>query len=407
MPPSSARANAPGPHEVLDQGRRQGRLPSHPDPGNKDPVLARKFLYFVAAAIVLVIAAAIAFRLWGDKLMRMAMVPGAAFVELTPRSPSDYAGNRLWYHRGETGALPPPSGAEATEARAPAQQAAIFFAHPTSYMDRAAWNAPEADAEAEALAKAFIATEANIFAGLGPLWTPRYRQATFGAFLTDKPEAAKAFDAAYGDVEAAFDAFVQAYPEGPIILAGHSQGSRHLMHLLAARVAGKPVAKRIVAAYLVGWPVSVMADLPALGMPPCAAPSQSGCVLSWQSFAEPAETGAVRHVYDASRGLTGAARRGTSMLCVNPLTGATGTRPAPADANLGMARVDQESKDQVMLRPGIGARCTAEGFLLLSSAPDLGAYVLPGNNYHVYDYALFWANVRADAKRRLDAFLTR
>jgi hypothetical protein len=30
--------------------------------------------------------------------------------------------------------------------------------------------------------------------------------------------------------------------------------------------------------------------------------------------------------------------------------------------------------------------------------------VLPGNNYHVFDYSLFWANVRADAERRMAAF---
>jgi hypothetical protein len=38
------------------------------------------------------------------------------------------------------------------------------------------------------------------------------------------------------------------------------------------------------------------------------------------------------------------------------------------------------------------------------SLPEMGPYALPGNNYHVYDYALFWANVRADAGRRLAAF---
>ena len=27
----------------------------------------------------------------------------------------------------------------------------------------------------------------------------------------------------------------------------------------------------------------------------------------------------------------------------------------------------------------------------------MGPYVLPGNNYHVYDYPLFWANVRVVA----------
>jgi putative Holliday junction resolvase len=30
--------------------------------------------------------------------------------------------------------------------------------------------------------------------------------------------------------------------------------------------------------------------------------------------------------------------------------------------------------------------------------------VLPGNNYHVYDYALFWGSIRADAERRLAAW---
>jgi len=33
--------------------------------------------------------------------------------------------------------------------------------------------------------------------------------------------------------------------------------------------------------------------------------------------------------------------------------------------------------------------------------------VLPGHNYHVYDYALFWANIRADAEARLAGYLAR
>ena len=42
--------------------------------------------------------------------------------------------------------------------------------------------------------------------------------------------------------------------------------------------------------------------------------------------------------------------------------------------------------------------------MLIGDPPALGGYVLPGNNYHVYDYSLFWANVRADAARRLATF---
>jgi hypothetical protein len=30
--------------------------------------------------------------------------------------------------------------------------------------------------------------------------------------------------------------------------------------------------------------------------------------------------------------------------------------------------------------------------------------VLPGNNYHVYDYALFWGAVRRDSGQRLAAW---
>jgi hypothetical protein len=36
--------------------------------------------------------------------------------------------------------------------------------------------------------------------------------------------------------------------------------------------------------------------------------------------------------------------------------------------------------------------------------PAMGPYVLPGNNYHVYDYALYWGAIRRDADRRLAAF---
>ena len=36
--------------------------------------------------------------------------------------------------------------------------------------------------------------------------------------------------------------------------------------------------------------------------------------------------------------------------------------------------------------------------------PRSARFVLPGNNYHVYDYALFWGAIRRDAERRLAAW---
>jgi hypothetical protein len=59
-----------------------------------------------------------------------------------------------------------------------------------------------------------------------------------------------------------------------------------------------------------------------------------------------------------------------------------------------------------LVKAAVPARCDVRGFLLIGEDdPELGPYVLPGNNYHVYDYALFWANLRADAEARLTKFL--
>jgi hypothetical protein len=45
------------------------------------------------------------------------------------------------------------------------------------------------------------------------------------------------------------------------------------------------------------------------------------------------------------------------------------------------------------LVPGtVSARCGERGLLLIGNPPGLGPYVLPGNNYHVYDIPLFWEN---------------
>src|SRR3546814_15279414 len=93
-------------------------------------------------------------------------------------------------------------------------------------------------------------------------------RSTFGAFLTSEAAAGQALDLAYRDVLTAFDQFVtEIGPDRPIILAGHSQGALHLTRLLKDRVAGTPLATRLVAAYVVRWPVSQPRALPAPGPP--------------------------------------------------------------------------------------------------------------------------------------------
>lgn len=357
---------------------------------------------------MLALAATFVYRMWGQQLLTVAMVPGERFIAQVPVSESAYARANMWYARPELGmsnpALWTPANFTDHPDDAPARRAAIFFVHPTSYINRAHWNGPIDDPEASERAILFIKGQASAFNAVGDVWAPKYRQATFGAFLTDKPEAQKALDAAYNDVARAFDAFLKANPKAPIILAGHSQGSLHLLRLLKEKVAGTPLAKRIVAVYAVGWPVSLEADIPALGLPACTERGQSGCIISWQSFAEPADPSAIRNMYDASTGFTGLPRKDTHILCINPLTG-TPDSAAAATHNLGTLKPDEELKDATLVEGTVPARCARRGFLMIGDPPELGPYVLPGNNYHVYDYSLFWANVRRDAKERLNSFL--
>lgn len=364
------------------------------------------FLRIIAILIVLFIAGALGYRLFEKQLMRWAMVPSVAFRDVPMPAGASYAQAGMWIARPDIAGNPAlwtPEGFQA--ARTP--RASVFFIHPTSFLESSGWNAPLDDAESQRRARLFVRSQASAFNGVGAIWAPKYRQATFGAFLTTEENARRALDFAYRDVLAAYEEFLrQAPPDRPIILAAHSQGSLHLMRLIQERIRGAPEAGRIAAAYLAGWPVSVTADLPAFPLPACSLPDEARCVLSWQSFSEPADPGQVTEVYDASSGPGGASRAGSAMLCTNPLTG-TERGSAPPGRNLGTLVPNDDFSEAEFRRGAVGARCDARGFLMIGpndALPEMGPYVLPGNNYHVYDYALFWANVRADAARRLAAY---
>jgi len=364
------------------------------------------FLRIVAILTILFIAGAIGYRLFEKELMRWAMVPSVEFRAVPMPAGASYAQAALWIARPDIAGNPAlwtPGGFSPT----PAPRASVFFVHPTSFLESSAWNAPLDDPESRDRAALFVRSQASAFNSVGAIWAPRYRQAAFGAFLTTQDNARRALAFAYRDVLAAYEAFLRQAPAGrPIILAAHSQGSLHLMRLLQERIRGAPEAERIVAAYVVGWPVSVTADLPALPLPACERPDQARCLLSWQSFSEPADPSQVTDVYDESVGPGGVPRTGSAMVCTNPLTGAAGGQAA-ADRNLGTLVPDEEFSAAEFRRGAVPARCDPRGFLLIGdneALPAMGPYALPGNNYHVYDYALFWANVRADAERRLAAY---
>ena len=366
---------------------------------------ARRFLIVVVILTLLTVAAAVLFFQFGQRVLISQATPQGHFEAPAPSSEPDYAEQSNWISKpGVTG---DPSSWQPNDDPRPLvpKPAHLFYIHPTTYLQRDRWNATIAgSADSRYRSELFVRSQASAFNHVADVWAPRYRQAAFGAFLLDSQDATAALDLAYRDAEAAFDRFIASVPEGePIFLAGHSQGALHLARLLRERVAGKPIRQRIVAAYVVGWPISVAADLPAMGLPACETGEQARCVLSWMSFGDPANPELVLQSYEDSAGFAGGERRREDMLCVNPISG-TRDGAAPPQANPGTL-VPTQDMANATLEPGrVGARCDKGLLIVEGDIPSLGPYVLPGNNYHVYDYALFWGAIRQDAERRLSAW---
>jgi hypothetical protein len=384
--------------------------------------MARKFLYIVAFVVFLVIAGAFALNIWSKQATEFAFVPRGKFVAQPPLDANAYADPAMWYSRPGLGRNDPAryqpgtSGEPGTPAplaspALPHGRYAVFFVHPTSFISPAIspdapWNAPLGNAEAETRARLFVRGMASPFDDAQEIWAPKYRQAVFGAFLTDKPEAQQALDLAYRDVAQAFDFFVATVPKDePIVLAGHSQGALLVLRLLREKVLDTPLQKRVAMVYPIGWPISVAHDLPALGLPACATPTQAGCIATWSSFAEPADPSLLFERFRATPGFDGSARGEGPIVCVNPLTG-TLNGAAPANANLGMLIASSDFSSGELVAGSVPARCDQKsGLLLIGDPPAMpGGGVLPGNNYHVYDIPLFWANLKADVARRMAAW---
>lgn len=366
--------------------------------------MVRKFLYFMAIMIALFAAGRIALGFYPEQLTRATFTPSVKFEPQAALTQTAYADPALWLVRpGNPGRALIDWRPEGFAEEGEALDVAVFFVHPTSYLKKEHWNAPLDDADARRISEIVTKANASVFSRAAEVWAPRYRQATFGAFVSDAPEARAAHDLAYQDVAQAFDAFVAAQPKGrAIVLAGHSQGSFIIKRLLKEKIAEKPIAKRIVAAYPIGWLVDTGRDLPEMGLPGCAAPDQTGCVISFLSFTNQADTAMMRGAYERFAGKS-TSTAPPHYLCSNPLTGGIGSM-APASANRGAIVPDIKMEKAKLTPQLVGAACAEDGTLRIGEGPDMGPFVLPGGNYHVYDYALYWTNLREDFARRLAAW---
>ncbi|MGF1606764.1 MAG: DUF3089 domain-containing protein [Rhodothalassiaceae bacterium] len=369
--------------------------------------VTRIFLYIIAAIVVAMVALVVIYMAFEEEIQRFAIAPSPVFEDAPLPEKPDYADPAAWAvlpdQPGNAGFLPPevPVGEPL--------DVAIFYIHPSGYRGKAYWNAPIDEPSAvKTLANFYLPNQANVFYGLGDIYAPRYRQASVGAFFEPPEDLLKALYVAYADIQPAFQAFLERIGDKPFIIAGHSQGALHALFLLRDTIAGTPLAERLIAAYILGWPVTVEADIaPMQGIQACRQEADTGCIISWQSFASDGAHEDYAEFCLSNPSLYGTSRKSAQLLCTNPLTWRVGDE-APAPRNSGtLPMTVTGTPDRAPIPDRVGAACSEAGILLLDPAPTDGftTFLLPGKNYHVYDYNLFWSDLRANARTRAEAWL--
>jgi hypothetical protein len=333
-----------------------------------------------------------------------------ALCAAEPPPPPDYSRPDAW------AAWPGrPSGADAFAPGLPPGQLSesdkvdVFFVHPTTYLTGGAHNAryDEPGPTSAQIEQGVLRFQASVFNACCLIYAPHYRQAALAAFWSLREEDAKAaYELAYADVLRAFDYYLVHANQGrPFIIASHSQGSLHALRLLQERVAGQPLAQRLVAAYVIGY--YVPEDIAARGLPVCDSPRQTGCLVDWNTVKQGVradEREQSRFIWWDGKYQHPGAR---GLVCVNPLSWRS-HGSAGAEQNLGALPGVRPGEPLLPPVPRLtGAQC--DGALLRIDIPLAQRHGFANlltlfGSYHIYDYNIFYANIRANAEERVQAY---
>jgi Protein of unknown function (DUF3089) len=263
----------------------------------------------------------------------------------------------------------------------------VFFLHPTTYTKRISSNNAAIDDDYLNAKTDYssILYQASVFNQQCRIFSPRYRQASIKVFFEKDEEAnEKAFDIAYADIKKAFEYYLQHWNNGrPIIIAGHSQGSKFARQLLKDYFENKPLYRQLVVAYITGWSVP-KEYFTTLKM--CADSLQTGCICSWRTF----RNGYVPSYLRFEKG---------NSFVTNPLNWTTNELYAPRKLNKGSVlfkynKVYKHTTDAHI----------SNGFLYVKKPKFPWSFLYFSKNYHVGDINLFYLNIRENLQQRIRSF---
>lgn len=272
-------------------------------------------------------------------------------------------------------------------------EADVFFVHPTTYTTNKGeitWNADISDAKLNKKTdEGTILFQASVFNGAGRIFAPRYRQAHINVFYLKSPDqkdsAKKALDLAYEDVKASFEYYLENYNNGrPIIIASHSQGTLHAVRLINDFFEGKELMEQLVVAYLIGMPIR---EDTFETLKPCKDKDDIDCFNSWRSY----QRGYLPKYHEAN----------SNIIVTNPLSWTRDHKYVPKEENDGTLLF----KFNKGLKPNIVDAQIYEDHLWINKPKFRGSAFVTFKNYHIADYNLFYADIRANAVDRVNTFL--
>jgi hypothetical protein len=282
----------------------------------------------------------------------------------------------------------------------------VFFVHPTGYLKGDHWTDPlEEKSATMENTQWMMANQASAYNGCCSVYAPHYRQASIYSYFGSDELRAEVHNFVYQDVKKSFEYFIENFSNGrPFIIASHSQGTHHSIRLLAEEIDSSDLYSRMVGAYIIGGMISKdwMSSMENIGV--CESAEQLGCLVHWDTM-NVAQINKDMPLY-------------SNNICVNPISwknegslselqDAKGAVPVSGEFVLEFSG-DDGPTDQIFtpleapLKKYVQAQCK-DGALFASdqTGTRFQTFSGSGGNYHGLDYALFYMDIRENAKLKV------
>jgi hypothetical protein len=264
----------------------------------------------------------------------------------------------------------------------------VFFIYPTSLTSEkdSRWNADIDDAVLNSKTDySSILYQASVFNEQCRVFAPRYRQAHIRAFFVQDSISKKYFDTAYEDVKNAFEYYLAHFNNGrPVIIASHSQGTKHAARLLKEYFDGTVLKNKLVCAYIIGLPVP---DNYFSVLPACKDSTSTGCIISWRTY----RRGYTEPVF--------VAKENFKAIVINPLSWNSDSTFIPSVKNDGGVLLKFNK-----IVPHVVNASIHHNVLWTCKPNVFGKIFFNKKNFHVGDINLFYMNIRENVRTRIGAF---